>query len=117
MVRVTSLLARPGLFRTLVADVRVAARLMREPRVPIVLKALPVLASIYLISPLDFIPDVLPLLGQIDDLGIAVIALKAFIALCPSSAATFHREALAQGRRYSPMSPADEIIDAEFHQG
>ena len=33
--------------------------------VPLLTKAVPLLAAIYLVSPLDLVPDVLPLLGQV----------------------------------------------------
>ena len=116
-VRVASWLARPGLLRTLLSDVRLAFRLLRDPLVPLLVKALPLAALLYVISPLDFLPDVLPVIGQLDDLGIIIIALKVFLHLCPAAAATFHRAAIAQGRRYSRMSPADRVIDAEFRRG
>jgi len=59
---------------TVFAELRLAWRLMREPRVALVAKALPVLAALYVVSPLDFIPDVLPVLGQMDDLGILILS-------------------------------------------
>jgi uncharacterized membrane protein YkvA (DUF1232 family) len=114
--RVTSWLSRPSLLRTLVSHVRVSLRLLREPRVPLLFKALPVVAAAYVISPLDFIPDVLPVIGQIDDLGFMIIALEAFLRLCPSGAVDYHRTAVAQGRRYGPMPASGEIIDAEFRR-
>lgn len=116
VARMTSWLWRPGLLRTLLSQVRLAIRLMREPRVPLLTKALPLLAGLYVISPLDFVPDVLPLLGQLDDLGIMLVTLEVFLRLCPAGALAFHRAAIAQGRRYAPMSPADDFIDAEWRR-
>ena len=109
-------LSRFGLLRALAAHVRLALRLLREPRVPLIPKALPLAAVLYVISPLDVIPDVLPLLGQIDDLAIILIALEVFARLCPVPAVAFHRDAIAQGRRYSPMLNTDSFIDAEWHR-
>jgi uncharacterized membrane protein YkvA (DUF1232 family) len=114
--RVTSWLSRPSLLRTLVSHIRLSLRLLREPRVPLLLKAVPVLAAVYVVSPLDFVPDVIPILGQIDDLGVLAIALEAFIRLCPSGAVGFHRAAVAQGRKYGPMPHSGEVIDAEFRR-
>lgn len=49
--------------------------LYRDPRVSIVDKAL-VLATIgYVVMPFDFIPDFLPVLGQVDDLYLLALAL------------------------------------------
>ena len=115
-VRVTSGLGWPSPLRTLISNVRVVMRLLREPRVPPLIKALPVLTALYVISPLDVVPDFLPILGQLDDLGVVLIALGAFFRLCPAAAVDFHRAAVAQGRKYSPMPSADNAIDAEFHR-
>ena len=106
----------PSLVRTVVSQARLTLRLLREPRVPLLTKSLPILAAAYVISPLDFIPDVLPLIGEIDDLAIVVIAIGAFVKLCPAGAVDFHRAGIAEGRRYSPMTSADEVIDAEFRR-
>ena len=115
-VRVTSWLSRPSLLWTLVSHMRLTVRLLREPGVPLLIKALPVLAALYVISPLDFAPDFLPVLGQLDDLGVILIALAAFLRLCPAGAVDFHRAAIAQGRKYCPMPLTGEVIDAEFRR-
>jgi uncharacterized membrane protein YkvA (DUF1232 family) len=114
--RVTSWLSRPSMFRTLVSHVRVTLRLMREPRVPLLFKLIPVLAAGYVISPLDFVPDVLPIIGQLDDLGIVFVALEAFLRVAPVDAVAFHRAAVAEGRPFGPMPSGGEVIDAEFRR-
>lgn len=115
--RFTSWLTRPILLRALLADVRLAFRLLREPSVPPLVKALPVAALLYVISPLDVLPDVIPVIGQLDDLGIILVGLKMFLRLCPPAAAAFHREAISRRRKFSPMSPTDYVIDAEYRRG
>jgi uncharacterized membrane protein YkvA (DUF1232 family) len=104
------------MLRTLVSHVRVTLRLLREPRVPVAFKLIPFLAAGYVISPLDFVPDVLPIVGQLDDLGILFVALEAFLRISPAAAVDFHRSAVAEGRRFSPMPPDGEVIDAEFRR-
>jgi uncharacterized membrane protein YkvA (DUF1232 family) len=113
-IRVRSWWARPGLLRALMSDVRLALRLLREPRVPSLAKAVPLLPVLYLIAPLDVVPDLLPVLGQLDDIGIAIVTLKFFLRLCPPGAKAFHEGAIAQGRAYSPMAAADDFIDTEW---
>jgi len=112
--RVTSWLSWPSLVQTLVSHLRLTVRLLREPGVPLLTKACPILAALYVISPLDFIPDFLPVLGQLDDLGVILIALEAFLKLSPAGAVDFHRAALAQGRRFGPMPAAGEIIRSSW---
>ena len=107
---------RLGLLRSLVSHLRLVLRLIREPRVPLLTKALLFAAGLYLISPLDFMPDVLPLLGQVDDLVIVLVALQLFVHVCPAPAVTFHRDAIAQGRRFSSMPGSHDVIDAEWRR-
>ena len=115
-IRVTSWLSRPSILRTVISRVRLTVRLLREPRVPFLVKALPVVAAFYVVSPLDFVPDLLSILGQIDDLAVIVIAVEAFLKLCPAEAVNFHSSAMAQGRKYCPMPSSGEVIDAEFRR-
>jgi uncharacterized membrane protein YkvA (DUF1232 family) len=112
--RMTSWLSWPSLVRTVVSHIRLSLRLLREPTVPILAKALPVVALLYVISPLDFVPDFMPILGQLDDLGVFLLGLETFLKLCPTPALDFHRTALAQGEPFHPMPAAGEVIDAEF---
>ena len=114
--RVTSVFSWPSLFRTLVSHVGLTMRLLREPAVPVLTKVLPFLALLYVISPLDFVPDFLPVLGQLDDLGVVLLALEGFTRLCPTEAVEFHRAAMAQGRTYDPMPPTGQVIDVEFRR-
>lgn len=114
---VTSWLSRPGLLRTLLAQIRLAVRLIREPRVPALIKAVPLLAALYIVWPLDVIPDVIPVLGQLDDLGIAILAIEVFLKLCPADARAFHERAIADRRGYSPMGAGSDFIDAEWRRG
>ena len=44
------------------------------------------------------------------------IALAAFLKMCPAGPVAFHRGAIAEGRLYSPMSPKDDVIDAEWRR-
>ena len=111
-----SWLAKPGLLRGLLAQARLALRLIREPAVPLLAKAVPVGAVVYLIWPLDFLPDIFPVLGQLDDLGVVLAALEIFLRLCPDAPAAFHRAALAAGRRFSTMPAEGRVIDAEFRR-
>jgi uncharacterized membrane protein YkvA (DUF1232 family) len=50
-------------------------RLLKDARVPNAEKALFVAAIVYVISPLDFIPDVFPFIGQVDDLYVVALVL------------------------------------------
>lgn len=55
--------------------VMLLGRMLKDARVPAAEKALFVAAIIYVISPLDFIPDVFPFIGQVDDLYVVALTL------------------------------------------
>lgn len=50
--------------------------LARDPRVSRQDKVVAVLAAVYLVSPVDLVPDKIPVLGQLDDLSVAALALR-----------------------------------------
>ena len=59
--------------------VRLLGRLLTDGRVPTVDKALFAAAIVYVIVPLDFIPDVFPFIGQVDDLYLVALTLLRLI--------------------------------------
>ena len=59
--------------------VRLLGRLLKDRRVPTAEKALFVAAIVYVISPLDLIPDVFPFIGQVDDLYMVALVLLRLI--------------------------------------
>src|SRR6059058_3482748 len=59
--------------------VALCARLMVDSRVPRVERALFAAAVIYAIIPFDFIPDMIPFVGQIDDLFLISLTLLRLI--------------------------------------
>jgi uncharacterized membrane protein YkvA (DUF1232 family) len=112
----SSWLAKPALLRTLLEQARLALRLMRDPAVPQGIKAIPILGGAYLIWPIDVLPDLFPILGQLDDIGILLAALALFLKLCPPDIVRFHRDAMAAARNYSPTGRQPRDIDAEFRR-
>ncbi len=85
---------RVGLIAELVRTVRLIWKLFTDRRVPLWTKAILPTTLIYIVSPLDFIPDVIPVLGQLDDLAIALLGVRLFIDLCPSPVVQEHMQAL-----------------------
>ena len=54
---------------------------MGDNRVPMYVKVIPVLLLIYLTSPIDLVPDFIPVLGYLDDVVIGLLALALIIRL------------------------------------
>jgi len=52
------------------------ARLRRDPRVPRRAKVAVVLAGLWLASPIDLIPEFLPVIGPLDDIVVVALALR-----------------------------------------
>ena len=115
-------MSRFRLLWRLVASCRLLVRLLREPLVPLWVKAIPVLAAVYFVSPVDLIPDLLVGLGEVDDLLVAVLALELFFWLCPAAVKAFHQRAVAARLPYSPMRVTatnethGEVFDAEWRR-
>lgn len=121
--RTTSWLSLPSLLRTLMTHGRLAWRLLKDPAVPLLAKCLPLAAVLYLVSPIDGVPDFFPVLGQLDDLGVLLLALESFLKLCPDHIVSFHRSAMEAGRPFAPAPasggttrPSGDIIDVEFRR-
>ncbi|MDP8961225.1 MAG: DUF1232 domain-containing protein [Actinomycetota bacterium] len=55
---------------------RLLVDLTRDQRVPLRAKLVASLLAVYLFNPLDLVPDVLPGAGQVDDLALALVALR-----------------------------------------
>src|SRR5438034_1090624 len=56
--------------------VRLFSGLVRDPRVPLPAKVVLGLASLWLASPIDLIPDFIPVVGSLDDAIVAGLALR-----------------------------------------
>ena len=53
-------------------------------------KALLVLSLIYVVSPVDLLPDTIPFVGDVDDLIVLIAACRLFIYLCPREVVRQH---------------------------
>ncbi len=82
------------MLRAIIDRMMLTWRMLRDPRVPLWAKIIPVAAAIYVLSPLDLIPDVLIGLGQLDDLGVLIGAMRLFEAVVPGYIVDEHRIAI-----------------------
>ena len=56
----------------------------RDPRVPWLAKALAVLVAAYAFSPIDLVPDVIPVLGLLDDAILLPLGVLLVVRLIPA---------------------------------
>jgi len=69
-------------------------RLLADRRVPLWPKAVLLGAVVYVVSPVDLLPDVLPVLGQLDDLTLIALVGRSFLWWCPPDVVAEHMRAL-----------------------
>jgi len=98
-----------GRLVNLVQDARDTWRLLWDPHVPIWTKLIPLASVLYLVWPIDLLADPILGLGQLDDLAITVLGMKAFIAVCslPGVYPGTHEST-------QRMDSSAETIDAEY---
>lgn len=71
----------------------VALAVAHDPRVPWWARAVPLLVSVYLVTPLDIIPDFIPVLGQLDDIVIIGVGLWLMLRAIPPGVLEEHLRA------------------------
>ena len=72
------------LFTMFRKELLLAWAVLRDPRAPRAAKLVTVLAVLYVVSPIDFIPDTIPVLGWIDDGLIAYFLLQLAFKFLPA---------------------------------
>lgn len=65
-------------------DARVLWFALQHPQAPLWLKAGCLAIVIYLLSPVDLIPDAIPVLGLLDDLVLVPLAMRWLLRLMPA---------------------------------
>ena len=70
--------------------VKLVARLLKDPRVPRRAKITLGLAAAYVVSPIDIIPEVIPVIGWADDVLILMFALDSLIERAGDEIVTEH---------------------------
>ncbi len=74
------------LARTAGREVTILWFACRNPATPLAVKLGAGLLAVYLISPIDLIPDALPVLGWLDDATILAFGIPALLKLMPAHA-------------------------------
>jgi uncharacterized membrane protein YkvA (DUF1232 family) len=90
-------------------DVHAIYRAAHDPRVPWYAKALAFCVAGYALSPIDLIPDFVPILGYMDDVVIVPFGILIVIKLIPPEIMEEHR-ALAAAVQDRPVSHAPAIV-------
>jgi uncharacterized membrane protein YkvA (DUF1232 family) len=97
--------------RALEADTYALYLAARDPRVPWHAKAVAALTAAYALSPIDLIPDFIPVIGYLDDLVLVPLGIALAIRLIPPAVLAEHRaEAARRFAQGGPKSRAGLIV-------
>jgi uncharacterized membrane protein YkvA (DUF1232 family) len=97
--------------RIIKRDVHALYLASRDPRVPWYAKALAVVIAGYALSPIDLIPDFIPILGYLDDAIIVPLAILLVVRLIPPEIMAEHRD-LAAAAQERPVSAIAGVVIA-----
>lgn len=66
-------------------DARLLSRALRHPAAPRWLKPAVLLVGAYVVSPVDLLPDFIPLLGVVDDIVLVPLAMRFLLDRLPAA--------------------------------
>ncbi|MBM3941551.1 MAG: hypothetical protein FJ316_01220 [SAR202 cluster bacterium] len=85
-------------------------RLVRDPRVPFLLRILPALALIYVLSPLDLLRG-RGMLAWADDLLVLLLACWLLLWLAPKAVVRERRGSHGQTSEHPPEQPTRKVVE------
>jgi uncharacterized membrane protein YkvA (DUF1232 family) len=94
--------------RAIKRDVHAVWLASRDPRVPWHAKALAIAVAAYALSPIDLIPDFIPVLGYLDELIVLPLGIMLVVRLIPAPIMAEHRAA-AEAAPLRPKSRAGAL--------
>jgi len=95
---------------------KLAYCLLRDDRVPAAPKAVLLGALVLIVSPID-LPAWVPLMGELDMLALAVLAVSTFIEACPEDIRREHEVALKAGESTFDRDFRDTVVAAREGSG
>ena len=103
----------------LFSQVKLVWQLIRDPNVSSLVRyGLPLIGLIYLIFPIDILPDPILGLGQLDDVAILLLLSQLLISLAPDEIVRKYRQATGAGTSSDDSnihaSDYDEVIDTDY---
>lgn len=96
--------------KALKAEIAVLASALTDPRTPLSAKLLGAAVVAYAVSPIDLIPDFIPVLGYLDELILLPMALWAVRKLIPADVLAEHRAKVPPGTRLAKSRTAAAVI-------
>lgn len=101
--------SRPSLIGRIRIEAHAVWLAARDPRTPLPARLLGLLIAAYAFSPIDLIPDFIPVLGLLDDAILIPAGLWLFVKMLPPGLIDEHRAAAAEAAD-RPRSAAGLLI-------
>jgi len=102
----------PSIIRLYFDQIRLTWRLLKDRRVAWWMKSVALLPILYLIFPIDILPDFIALLGQLDDFAIFYAGMRLFESIVPAYIVKEHRAAIA----YGAIAPKTTVSSGQTQQ-
>lgn len=93
------------LFRSAGREIVVMWYACRNPETPVLPKVLAALLALYVLSPIDLVPDWLALLGWVDDVSLLALGIPLLLSLVPEhvrNRARSEADAFMARRKFGP---------------
>src|SRR3954447_26440623 len=91
-------------------DVHAVYLAARDPRTPWYARVAAILVAAYALSPIDLIPDFIPVLGYVDDILIVPLGILLVVQLIPVNILEEHRKSAEERQAAKPTSYAAAIF-------
>jgi uncharacterized membrane protein YkvA (DUF1232 family) len=102
-----------GILAEIIKNIKLIWRLLNDRRVAPWLKMIIPATLLYLLFPVDIVPDIAPGVGQLDDIAVILLGLKLFVELCPEEIVRQHLDELASVASPWRVVEEDETPEAE----
>lgn len=102
-----------GILAEIIKNIKLIWRLLNDRRVSPWLKMIIPGTLLYLLFPVDIVPDIVPGLGQLDDIAVILLGLRLFVEMCPKEVVRQHLDELASMASPWRVVEEDETPEAE----
>lgn len=106
--------------RAIAHDIRIEAHAIwlsaRDPQVPFPARIFGLIVAAYALSPIDLIPDFIPVLGLLDDAILIPLGVWLFLKMVPADVYARHR-ATAEEASHRPVSRTAAVVIAALWIG
>jgi uncharacterized membrane protein YkvA (DUF1232 family) len=102
-----------GVLDEIIKNIKLIWRLLNDRRISPWLKMIIPATLLYLLFPVDIVPDFVPGLGQLDDIAVILLGLKFFVEMCPDEIVRQHLDELASVVSPWRVVEEDETPEAE----